>query len=313
MKPEIAVIDSLLVLVMDMMKDEAVFYTDWPTAPKKDDLLAVADNIRAIATSGSTGASAKVMDMFPNLEIVGVLGVGTDAVDLEHAKSRGIAVTNTPRVLANGVAELALALMFAVNREVVAADAYARSGAWAEKGNFRLSRDLLGKKLGIFGYGAIGSRTAALASAIGMEVAYSGPREKPDVAYPYYPTLRDLAEACDILTLTCPGGPATAKAVDRAVLDALGPDGVLINVSRGSVVDEDELIAALREKRIRAAGLDVFSDEPRVPDALKSMDNVTMLPHMGSATLETRMAMSGLVSDNLRAHFAGRELLTRVV
>lgn len=223
----------------------------------------------------------------------------------------GIAVTNTPDVLTECVADMALALMLAVQRRIVTGDAYVRRGLWLAA-NMDLTRRAGGRKVGIFGMGRIGQAVARRLLPFGCELHYSGPNRKPDLPYAYHPKLADMAAAVDVLILTCPGGAATRHAVDAGVLEALGPEGTLINVSRGSVVDEAALVAALADGRLGQAGLDVFADEPRVPEALLRLDNVVLQPHAGSGTEETRADMGRLVLDNLAAHFAGRPLLTAI-
>jgi lactate dehydrogenase-like 2-hydroxyacid dehydrogenase len=207
---------------------------------------------------------------------------------------------------------MGLALMLAVLRRVVEGDRYVRAGRWRKEGPMRLAACARGKRLGILGLGRIGKALARRAEALGMRVAYHGRRPQPDIAYPFHGDLVDLARDSDVLALTCPGGAETRGLVDAAVLEALGPAGYLVNVARGSVCDEPALVAALVEGRIAGAGLDVFADEPNVPEALLGLDNVVLQPHAASATDETRDAMAQLVVDNLAAHFAGKPLLTPV-
>jgi lactate dehydrogenase-like 2-hydroxyacid dehydrogenase len=223
-----------------------------------------------------------------------------------------VRVTNTPDVLTEGVAELALGLLLAVARRIPFNDRFVRAGRWPKEGDPALASSLAGRRLGIVGLGRIGRRVAGLAEAFGMEIRYGGPRRKDDVAWRYYDDLVALARDADCLMLTCKGGTETAGLIGREVIEALGPDGWLINVSRGSVVDEAALVEALVGGRLGAAGLDVFASEPRVPEALLRLDNVVLQPHQGSASEETRAAMGRLVLDNLEAHFAGRPLLTPV-
>lgn len=251
------------------------------------------------------------MDRLPNLEIIANFGVGYDAIDIDAAKERGIRVTNTPDVLSDDVADLALALMLDVSRRLTFGDRYVREGKW-EEGNFPLQRKVSGRKVGILGLGRIGQAIASRASAFNMKVAYHGRHEKSDVPYEYHSSLVDLAKTCDFLVIACPGGPSTRHLVNREVLDALGPEGCLVNIARGSVVVEPELVKALAEGRLGSAGLDVFEDEPRVPEELKGMENVVLQPHVGSATFETRKDMAELVLTNLTAHFGGKELPTPV-
>jgi lactate dehydrogenase-like 2-hydroxyacid dehydrogenase len=280
-------------------KDRAAFYA--PLAAK----------VRAIVSSGHAGADAAMMDALPKTEIIACFGVGYDAIDVAAAKARKIAVTNTPDVLTDDVADLALGLLIDVARRISRGDRFVRAGGWPKSG-LEFGTALKGKKVGIVGLGRIGHAAAKRAEAFGMEILYHGRRRQPDVAYRYYPDLVALARDCDFLMLTLPGGPETKGLVSAEVLAALGPRGTLVNVARGSIVDEQALVAALKSGALGAAALDVFAEEPQVPTELMTMDNVVLQPHVGSATHGTRGAMGQLVIDNLLAHFAGKPLLTRV-
>lgn len=275
-------------------------------------LARVGPQVRGIATNGIAGTKGVSLAALPKLEIVGVFGVGVDAVDLQTAKSKGVRVTNTPDVLTEGVAELGMALLLDVARCVTRNDRYVRQGRWPKEGDPPLAWSLTGRRLGILGLGRIGRRVAEMASAFGMQIAYCGRSPKADVDYAYYDDPAKLAAAVDCLVVSCVGGPTTAGLVNREVIEALGPKGWLISIARGSVVDEDALVDALVSGRLGAAGLDVFASEPQVPDALLDLDNVVLQPHQGSASEETRSAMGRLMLDNLAAHFAGRPLLTPV-
>lgn len=260
----------------------------------------VKDGVRGIV-SGALGQGridADFMRQFPRLEIIAHMGVGYDRIDAEWAASRRIVVTNTPDVLTEEVADLAIGLLIATVRRIPQADRFVRAGEWSRR-NFPLTTSLRGRRLGILGLGRIGKAIAKRAEAFGLPIAYHGRHRQSDVSYTYYPSLRELAEASQILVIVAPGGPETDKIVNADILQALGPDGILVNVARGSVVDEAALIAALRDGRILAAGLDVFADEPNVPRALIDMDNVVLLPHVGSAAREVRVAMAQLTLDNL--------------
>jgi len=282
-------------------------------APDRAALLAeLRDKARAIVTSGGAGADAALVNAMPKVEIIACFGVGYDAIDLAAAKARNIAVTNTPDVLTDDVADLALALILDSQRRISRGDRYVRAGAWT-KGGLELGVALKGRRLGIVGLGRIGLATAKRAAACGMAIAYHGPRRKADAPYPYFANLVELAKDSDVLALTLPGGAGTRHLVDAEVLAALGPQGTLVNVARGSIVDEAALVGALQSGALGAAALDVFEDEPRVPAALVAMENVVLQPHVGSATHQTRAAMGQLVLDNLAAHFAGRPLPTRVL
>ena len=272
---------------------------------------AVAPRIRAIAASGESKVSRELIAQLPALEIVSVFGVGYDGVDVAAARERGIAVTHTPNVLNDEVADLAMALVLAVSRRLVEADRYVRSGAWAD-GPMPLARKVSGARMGIVGLGRIGKEIARRAEAFGMSIAYTSRNPRPDATYPYFPTAEALAREVDFLVVITPGGAATRKLIDAKVLAALGPNGYLVNVARGSVVDEQALVQALREGTIAGAGLDVFENEPHVPSELFALDNVILTPHVGSATWQTRQAMADLAFANLEAHFAGKPLLSPV-
>ena len=271
-----------------------------------------APKVRALATFGPAGADAALMDALPELEIISNFGVGVDAIDLDAAKQRRIIVTNTPDVLNDCVADTAMALTVNVMRRFPQAEGYLRAGSWAAKGAYPLTTSLGGKTMGILGLGRIGEAIARRAQAFGMKIRYHN-RRKKDVAYPYDGDAVALAKNSAVLVIVTPGGPETEKLVGAKVLDALGPQGYLVNIARGSVVDEPVLLRYLREKKIAGAGLDVFADEPRVPTEFFALENAVLLPHVGSATVETRTAMGNLQVDNLVAHFAGKPVLTRVV
>lgn len=243
---------------------------------------------------------AAFVDELPNLEIVASFGVGYDHVDAVHCAQRGVIVTNTPDVLTEEVADTALGLLINTVRELPKAENWLRAGRWVGEGPYRLTpATLRGRHAGIFGMGRIGQAIARRLDAFGLEVSYHNRRPVEGVSYAYHSTLKSLAEAVDTLISVVPGGAATDKAVDAEILEALGPDGIFVNVGRGSTVDEPALVEALEKGTIRAAGLDVFADEPRVPDALIALPNACLLPHVGSATVHTRGAMADLVVDNL--------------
>ncbi|MBW6396446.1 2-hydroxyacid dehydrogenase [Roseomonas sp. HJA6] len=281
-------------------------------APNREDFLAQhGPAIRAIATKGELGADAAMMDACPQARIIACYGVGVDAIDLAAAKARGIAVTNTPDVLTEDVADMAFALLLATARAIPEGDAYVRSGTWAQKGPMRLATRVWGKKLGIVGLGRIGRAIARRAEGFRMDIAYSG-RTKKDVPYAHYASPAALAPHVDILIVSAAGGAATAGLVDRAAIEALPRGVIFVNVSRGSVVDEAALIEALKSGRIAAAGLDVFHNEPWIDPVFKGFANVVLSPHQASGTVETRKAMGALMRENLDAHFAGRPLPTPV-
>ncbi|WP_420142762.1 2-hydroxyacid dehydrogenase [Sphingomonas sp.] len=262
--------------------------------------------IRAIVGGGSSVVDAGLIAALPALEIIAINGVGHDGIDLAAAKARGIPVTITRGVLDDDVADLAIALMLSVSRRIAVNDRAIRDGGWQAP----LSRRLSGRRIGLYGMGAIGRAIARRADPFAGEILYTSRAAKPDLPWRHVPDLAALAEASDVLVVIVPATPETAGTVDAAILDRLGPDGILVNVARGAIVDEPALIRALAEGRIAGAGLDVFADEPHVPDALRAMEQVVLSPHQGSATIETRAAMADLVLANLDAHFAGRPLLT---
>lgn len=282
------------------------------TAPDKRALLAqLAPDCRIIVTKGGRGATIEEMEQLPKLELVSFFGVGVEAVDLNYTRRRGIRVTNTPDVLTEDVADMALALLLATVRRLPYGDQYVRQGHW-HKGDMALTASLQRRKVGIVGLGRIGQAIARRCLAFNTEVAYYGPRRKADVPYAYFESTAALAHWADVLIAACPGGEATRKIVSRAALQALGRDGVFVNISRGSVVDQEALVEMLGAREIAGAGLDVFNDEPRVPAALLAMDHVVLQPHQGSATEATRMAMGRIVLDNVARYLASEPLLTPV-
>lgn len=272
---------------------------------------AVAPRIRAIAASGESKVGKELIDRLPALEIVSVMGVGYDGIDVAAAKARGVVVTHTPDVLNDEVADLAIGLMIAAARQIPQADRYVRDGRWPS-GPMPLARKVSGARLGIVGMGRIGQAIAQRALAFGMSIAYTARSAKPELPHRYFATPAALAAEVDFLVVITPGGAATRKLIDAAVLKALGAKGTLINVARGSVVDEAALIDALSKGEIAGAGLDVFENEPNVPEALRALPNVVLTPHIGSATGQTRQAMADLAFGNLKACFDGRPLPTPV-
>ncbi|MCO5162395.1 MAG: 2-hydroxyacid dehydrogenase [Mesorhizobium sp.] len=271
----------------------------------------LAGRVRGVASM--TTISAAFIDALPRLEIIANFGVGYDAVDAKHAGSAGVMVTNTPDVLTEEVADTALGLLLNTVRELPKAEAWLRAGKWVSQGNYPLTRATLrGRSVGIFGMGRIGLAIARRIEAFGLPVSYHNRRPVDGVSYRWYPTLVDLAGAVDTLISVAPGGASTDKAVNRGVLEALGPNGVFVNIGRGSTVDEEALAQALADGTILAAGLDVFRNEPKVPDSLLTLENATLLPHVGSASVHTRVAMADLVVDNLASWFATGRPLTAV-
>lgn len=268
----------------------------------------VAGQIRAIAGGGESKVPRALLDQLPALEIVSIMGVGYDGVDVAAALERKIPVTHTPDVLNDEVADTAIGLMLSVARRLPQADQYVRAGRWEKEGPMPLARKMSGARLGIVGLGRIGQAIANRARAFGMSVAYTARSEKQGTGYPYFPSARELAGAVDFLVVITPGGAATRHMISADVLKALGPEGYLVNVARGTVVDEAALVQALKQGAIAGAALDVFENEPHVPQALREMDNVVLTPHIGSGTRQTRQAMADLAAGNLVAHFAGQPL-----
>jgi lactate dehydrogenase-like 2-hydroxyacid dehydrogenase len=275
---------------------------------------AMSAKIRGIAVTYHTvPADKRALALFPKLEIVASFGVGYDHVDSTYAREHNIVVTNTPDVLTEEVADVALGLLIATVREFVKADRYLRSGLWTSQ-NYPLSvGSLRDRKVGIVGMGRIGQAIARRLDGCRVPLVYHSRKPANGVSYTHYPDLIEMAKAVDTLVVIVPGGAGTAKMINADVMKALGPRGVIINVARGSVVDEPALIAALKSGTILAAGLDVFEKEPNVPDELQALQNVVLLPHIGSASVVTRNAMDQLVVDNLKAWFAGKPPLTPVV
>jgi lactate dehydrogenase-like 2-hydroxyacid dehydrogenase len=284
----------------------------WFDTDDKDALLAeIGDRVIAISTDGHWGVPDNLFDRLPNLKVVSSYGVGYDGIDTQEAVKNNVLVAHTPNVLNDEVADTAIMLWLAVSRGLIRADAWARSGAWQEKGAFELTRSVQNRTVGILGMGRIGETIAKRASAFDATIVYHSRTPKP-VDYTYYDDLVAMARDCDVLMVITPGGAATKHLVNTDVLEALGPNGMLINVARGSVVDEPALITALQSGKLGAAGLDVFEAEPKIPQALKDMQNVVLLPHVGSATVETRRAMGDLTCDNLSQFLKNGTVLTAI-
>jgi lactate dehydrogenase-like 2-hydroxyacid dehydrogenase len=283
-------------------------FSDVPVPP--DALPAeIWNSIRAIATEANRGADRELIARLPKLEVISVFGVGLDAIDLKEARARGIPVTNTPGILGPEVADLAIGLMLASARQIVLADRFVRDGEWV-KGPVSFGRSVNKKTMGVVGLGEIGRAIADRGKAFGMRVIYHGPRKKPDAPFEYYADLVRFALESDFLIVACKGGPDTYRLISAEVIDALGAEGTLVNVARGTVVDEPALIKALRDRRLGYAALDVFENEPNISGELLSLPNVIVQPHHGSSTIETRTAMGKLMIDNVVARLANQPLLT---
>jgi lactate dehydrogenase-like 2-hydroxyacid dehydrogenase len=283
----------------------------WESADRAALLAEHGPGVRALATRGELGASAELIGALPALEIISCYGVGTDAIALDAARARGIRVTNTPDVLTGDVADMAVGLALGLLRRIPAGDAHVRSGAWAQ-GNMGLTTRLHGKRIGVVGFGRIGQAVARRLQGFDVEIGYFSRSERADSPHRFFARLVELAGWCDMLIVTLAGGVGTQRMVGADVLSALGPEGWLVNVSRGSTMDEPALLDALERRAIAGAALDVFLNEPRIDARFVSLDNVLLQPHHGSGTVETRRAMGQLVRDNLAAHFAGRPLITPV-
>ena len=311
-KREILLIGPLKPLVVQGL--EAVCAVHKAAAAKdREAFIAAHADVRAIACSATTEQiPGAFMARFPKLQIVSSFGVGYDHVDVKYAAAHGIVVTNTPNVLTEEVADTAVGLLLCTVREFPQAERYLRAGKWLEKGYPLSKATLRNRTVGIVGMGAIGQAIARRLDAFGVPVVYHTRNKRPELAYRHYPKLTDMARDVDTLLVIVPGGAATANIINAEVLDALGPNGILINMARGSVVDEPALIRALKDKRVMAAGLDVYIKEPEVPAELIAMDNVVLFPHLGSASVHTRDKMDQLIVDNIAAWAAGKPPLTPV-
>jgi len=284
---------------------------DYFAAKDRPGLLAAGGAaIRGLVQGGGTVTPTTLLDALPKLEIISVFGVGYDGVPVEYCRARGVKVTNTPDVLTDDVADVAVGLIMMTGRGFVRLNRFVHAGGWLKRGP-ELTTKLGGRTVGILGLGRIGKAIAERVTAMGMQVAYTG-RRPQDVPYRFIPDLTALAAASDFLVVACPGGAVTKNMVNADVLAALGRKGTIVNIARGSIIDEPALVKALAGGTIKAAGLDVFADEPNIPPALLAMDNVVLLPHVGSATHETRKAMGDLCKANLDAWFAGKPLPTLI-
>ena len=282
------------------------------TAKDRDAFLAEhGPHVVGMATTGAFGAKAGLIDALPNLKVIACRAVGYDSIDVARAKERGIAISNTPDVLSDCVADVGFGALIAIARQFGAAERFVRRGDWLH-GRYPLTTRVHGKRLGIVGLGSIGKAIAKRAAGFDMDIRYHNRREAAGATPRYEPSLTALAQWADFLVVAVTGGPQTRGLISREVIEALGPEGYLVNISRGSVVDEPELVEALVDKRIAGAALDVFDKEPKVPEALLALDNVVLFPHMASGTRETFRAMEDLTLDNLRSFFASGRLVTPV-
>ncbi|MFN0263082.1 2-hydroxyacid dehydrogenase [Tepidamorphus sp. 3E244] len=299
-RPHLLMPGRMMAHVIEQLEEEFTVHRLWEADDREALLEKVAPDIMAIATGAHAPVDGAMMSRFPSLRIISSFGVGYDTVDAAWAGEHGIYVTNTPDVLTEEVADTAMALLLMAARELGAAERHLRAGKWTERAYPLTTTTLRGRKLGIFGLGRIGKAIARRAEGFGLPIAYHNRSRATDVSYEYHDSLTGLAEAVDTLVAVVPGGDSTHHAVNAEVLKALGPDGIVVNIGRGTVIDEHALIEALENGTIRSAGLDVFEEEPKVPQALINMDRLALLPHVGSASEHTRKAMGQLVVDNLR-------------
>jgi hydroxypyruvate reductase len=313
MKKIILALGTLLPAEMDELEKDYDLIRLWKEADPESALHTHRNDIVAILSSyNGMPVTRRILEALPNVSMIGQFGMGVDNIDLVAAKERHISISNTPDILAPDTADIALSLMLAVSRRIVEADMYVRVGKWPT-GAFPLATSMTNKRVGIVGMGRIGQAIARRCVGFDMVVSYHGPREKTGLGYQYYADLRQMAENSDFLVLACPGGADTRHIINAKILKALGPKGFVVNIARGSVINTEDLLIALSNRDIAGAGLDVYETEPNIPPALISMDNVVLLPHIGSATTETRTAMGRLVIANMLAHFEGKPLLTPIV
>ncbi|MDX8460986.1 2-hydroxyacid dehydrogenase [Mesorhizobium humile] len=298
----------------ELLNEAFVVHRYFAADDKPSFLTEVGPHVRAIATRGELGASRAMIEACPALEVVSVYGVGFDAVDLAACRERGVRVTNTPDVLTNDVADLGIAMMLCLSRGMIGAERWVRDGSWAAKGLYPLKRRVWGRRAGVLGLGRIGYEVAKRLAGFGMDIAYSDVAPKDFAAdWTFVADPIALARRSDFLFVTLAASAATRRIVDKDVIAALGEDGMLINISRASNIDEDALLDALEKKVLGSAALDVFEGEPKLNPRFLALDNVLLQPHHASGTIETRKAMGKLVRDNLAAHFAGQPLLTPVL
>ena len=311
MKPGILIIQKRSPALLDALsKDYTVL--DYGRAEDKEAFVTeVAANVRAVLTNGRGGLSKELIAALPHLEIIHTFGVGYEMVHLDWCRARGIVLANAPGTNDVGVAEMALLLMLAVTRRLPAANDFAKADRWPHE-SFERTHTIGGKKLGVIGLGRIGTKIAERAQAFDMDIAWHGPNHKPDAPWRYVPDHLELARWADYIVLACPGGEATRHLISTKVLEALGPDGILVSIARGSVVDPDAIIAALQSNTFFGAGLDVFEGEPHLPESLRTLDNVILTPHLGAITHEAFENGRDLLLENLRRHFAGQPVLTPV-
>jgi hydroxypyruvate reductase len=310
MQPDILITAPLPPFLYEPLKSSYRCHDYYKAEDKPGTLESVGARIRGLVQGGGTVTPTSLLDALPALEIISVFGVGYDGIPIAYCKGRGLKVTNTPDVLTDDVADVALGLILMTGRGFVRLNRFVQAGEWTKRPP-ELTTKLAGREVGILGLGRIGKAIAARCVAMGMKIAYTG-RKPQHVPYEFVPDLKSLAAAVDFLVVACPGGEATRNIVNAEVLTALGKKGTLINIARGSIVDESALAAALTAGVIKGAGLDVFADEPNIPSTLLAMENAVLLPHVGSATRETRQAMGDLCKANLDAWFTEKKVLTLI-
>jgi len=310
-KPDLLITSLMMPMIEEQLERHFNVERLYKAEDKEKLLAEFGPKVRALGATSGTKIDSTLMKKLPKLEIVGSFGVGYDYVDAKWAGENGIIVTNTPDVLNEEVADTAVGLLLATVRQFPQADRYVREGKWLKMA-YPLTATLQDRTVGVVGMGRIGKAIAKRLDAFNMPIVYHSRNKADGVAYKHYHDLKQMAEDVDVLIVITPGGPATKHLINKGVLEALGPNGVIINVARGSVIDEKALIEALRDKKILSAGLDVFEDEPNVPQALKDMNHVVLLPHVGSASVHCRNLMGQLVVDNLVAWASGRPPLTPV-
>ncbi|WP_240892363.1 2-hydroxyacid dehydrogenase [Pseudomonas sp. TMW22091] len=309
MKPTLLLLSALPHSLMERLREHFDCYQQ--SLLDEEQSIALAPAVRGLVATGESSVTREQIARLPALEVISVLGVGYDGIDLEAARDYGVCVTHTPGLSTEDIADFAMALLLCAARQVLSADRFVRSGGW-EIGRHPITARVFGARIGIIGLGRIGRAVALRAQAFGMSVAYTGRTQKADVPYRWCNDVQALATNVDYLMVCASGGSETHGMINAAVLTALGPCGVLVNIARGSIVDEPALVEALRSRRILAAGLDVFCSEPRVSQALRELPNVVLTPHMASTTEATVQAMLDLAFDNLAAHFSGRPVLHQV-
>lgn len=311
-KPDILQVAAYPDWDQEVMEEKFTIHRLWEAKDRDAFVAGVADKVTVMAAGGEKGVSRELMEALPNLKLIASYGVGYDNINVEAAKERGLKVTNTPDVLSDEVADMALGLMLGVARDLRGGDAYVRSGRWPKEGAYPFQFPVHGKRAGIIGLGRIGKAIATRCAAFGMEIAYTNRNERTDVPYRFEPDKLKLAEWSDYFIIALVGGDSTKGAVTAEMIEAIGPNGVLVNISRGTTVDEESLIKALQTGKLGRAGLDVFLNEPNADPRFFELDNVLLAPHQASATLETRKAMGKLVIDNMLNHFAGKPLISPI-